>query len=102
MYLDDAGNYTTPPSGGGGGAVDSVNGQIGTVVLTTDNIPEGTGNKYTNAADKARLANTSGTNTGDQDISGIAQNTAAINTLGGQSLYTEHYRYWYKYNRYCI
>ena len=84
MYLDDAGNYSTPPSGGGGGAVDSVNGQIGTVVLTTDNVPEGTGNKYTNAADKARLANTSGTNTGDQDISGIAQNTAAIATNTAQ------------------
>jgi hypothetical protein len=32
--------------GGGGGAVNSVNSQTGTVVLTTDNIAEGTSNLY--------------------------------------------------------
>lgn len=57
-------------SGGGGGAVDSVNGQTGVVVLDTDDIADTATNRYTNDTDIARLANTSGTNTGDQDLSG--------------------------------
>ena len=36
----------TGSGGGGGGAVDSVNGQIGTVVLDTDDIAEGVTNLY--------------------------------------------------------
>lgn len=39
-----------PSSGGGGGAVDSVNGQTGVVVLDTDDVAEGTTNKYYTAA----------------------------------------------------
>ena len=60
--------------------VDSVNGKIGVVVLDTDDISEGT-NKYTTQSDINRLANTSGTNTGDQDISGIATNASDIMNL---------------------
>jgi len=60
--------------------VDSVNGKIGVVVLDTDDISEGA-NKYTTQSDINRLANTSGTNTGDQDISGIATNASNISNL---------------------
>lgn len=57
----------------GTGAVDSVNGQTGVVVLDADDISDtSTTNKFTNATDISRLANTSGTNTGDQDLSGLA------------------------------
>lgn len=50
---------------GGGGAVDSVNGQTGVVVLGTDDISDTALNRYTNDTDIARLADTTGTNTGD-------------------------------------
>jgi hypothetical protein len=60
-----------------GGAVDSVNTQTGAVVLNTDDIAEGT-NKYVTSAEKTILSNTSGVNTGDQDISGIATNASNI------------------------
>jgi hypothetical protein len=60
-----------------GGAVDSVNTQTGVVVLDTDDIAEGT-NKYVTSAEKTILSNTSGVNTGDQDISGIATNASNI------------------------
>ena len=63
------------------GAVDSVNTQTGVVVLDADDIDDtATINKFTTAADIARLANTSGTNTGDQDISGIGVNAGNIAT----------------------
>jgi len=55
----------------GGGAVDSVNWQTGVVVLDTDDIADTATNRYTNDTDITRLANTSGTNTGDQDLSGL-------------------------------
>jgi hypothetical protein len=48
--------------------VDSVNGQTGVVVLDTDDIADTATNRYTNDTDISRLANTSGTNTGDQVI----------------------------------
>ena len=73
--------------GEGGGAVDSVNGKIGIVVLNPDDLNDSTTtNKFTNQSDIDRLANTSGTNTGDQDISGIATNASAISTLEGNRL----------------
>lgn len=53
---------------GGGGAVDSVNGETGTVVLDTDDVADTATNRYTDDTAIARLANTSGTNTGDQDL----------------------------------
>lgn len=59
-----------------GGAVDSVNGETGTVVLDADDIDDtSTTNKFVTASDLTTLANTSGTNTGDQDISGIGNAT---------------------------
>lgn len=56
----------TEITGGGGWAVDSVNSQTGVVVLDTDDITDTATNRYTNDTDITRLANTSGTNTGDQ------------------------------------
>lgn len=58
--------------GGGGGAVDSVNGQTGVVVLDSDDIDEGSTNLYLTPSERTKLGNTSGTNTGDQDLSGYA------------------------------
>ena len=63
-------DWTQITTSGGGGAVDSVNAYTGTVVLDPDDLDDtSTTNKFTNATDISRLANTSGTNTGDQDLS---------------------------------
>jgi hypothetical protein len=95
--------------GGGGGAVDSVNGAIGVVVLDSDDIAEGVTNEYYTeakvtantsvAANTAKvgitpsqitiLSNTSGTNTGDQDLSGYLLNTT--DTLTGNLTVTGAY-----------
>jgi hypothetical protein len=62
------------------GTVDSVNGQTGTVMLDADDIDDtSSANKYTTSADITRLANTSGTNTGDQDLSGYVPTTTTVN-----------------------
>lgn len=75
--------------GGSGGAVDSVNGQTGTVVLDADDISDTTtANKFVTAADKTVLSNTSGTNTGDQDLSGYAT-TASLATVATTGSYTD-------------
>lgn len=51
--------------------VDSVNGQTGTVVLDADDIDDtSTTQKFVTAGDLTKLSNLSGTNTGDQDLSG--------------------------------
>ena len=67
--------------GSGSGTVDSVNGQTGTVVLDADDISAGTTNKYVTAAEKTKLSNLSGTNTGDQTtITGNAGTATALQT----------------------
>jgi hypothetical protein len=53
---------------GGDSAVDSVNGQTGAVVLDTDDIADTAANRFTDDTAIARLANTSGANTGDQNL----------------------------------
>ena len=62
----------------------SVNGETGTVILNTDDISDTASNRYTNDTDITRLANTSGTNTGDQDLSGyeLLANKDSTVTLG--------------------
>lgn len=67
------------PGGGGEGAVDSVNGQTGDVELDTGDIPEVTDKKYVTDAEKTKLSNTSGVNTGDQDLSGLVPKTTTVN-----------------------
>jgi len=65
-----------------GGAVDSVNTKTGVVVIDADDISDSaTTNKFVTASDITKLANTSGTNTGDQDISGISANASAITDI---------------------
>lgn len=66
------------------GAVDSVNGQTGVVVLDADDIDDtSTTNKFVTSTDLTKLANTSGTNTGDQDLSGYVPTSRTVN---GQAL----------------
>ena len=62
-FTDGAGNTVTPGADAstyspstGGGAVDSVNGQTGTVVLDADDIADGTTNKAYTATEKTKLA----------------------------------------------
>lgn len=64
---------------GGGGAVTSVNTQTGTVVLDADDIGDtSTTHKFVTAADITVLADTSGSNTGDQDLSGLVPKTTTV------------------------
>lgn len=72
----------------GGGSVSSVNGQTGTVVLDADDIDDtSTTNKFVTAADLTTLSNTSGTNTGDQDLSSYATKTG-VETITNKDLTT--------------
>jgi microcystin-dependent protein len=72
------------PSGelGDSSGVDSVNGQTGVVVLDTDDISDSAAsNKYVTTAEKTKLANLSGTNTGDQtSVTGNAGTATALQT----------------------
>lgn len=68
----------------GGGAVDSVNGNTGVVVLDQDDILDGTLAKQFLSADKTKLDNQSGTNTGDETTGSIQTKlgTATASTDG--------------------
>jgi hypothetical protein len=71
------------------GNVDSVNSQTGIVVLDTDDIGDTATNRYTNDTDISRLANTSGFNSGDQDLSGkqdLLVSGTNIKTVNGSSV----------------
>ncbi len=61
-------------------AVTSVNGQTGVVSLTTAEVSSSSDKNYVTDAQLTILGNTSGTNSGDQDISGIETNASAIAT----------------------
>ena len=78
--------WTTPSAGPGGGAVSSVNSQTGDVVLDADDISDAaTTNKFVTAAEKTKLSNTSGVNTGDQDLSSYATTAALTSGLSGKA-----------------
>lgn len=65
-------------------AVASVNSKTGIVIIDADDISDATTTKkFTTATDISRLVNTSGTNTGDQDLSGLVPKTTTVN---GQAL----------------
>ena len=70
--------------------VDSVNTQTGAVVLDADDIDDtSTINKFVTATDVTNLGNLSGTNTGDQDLSGkqdILVSGTNIKTINGSSI----------------
>lgn len=62
------------------GSVSSVNAQTGVVVLDADDIDDAaTTNKFVTSSDITNLGNLSGTNTGDQDLSGLVPKTTQIN-----------------------
>lgn len=63
----------------GSALVQSVNTKTGSVVLDTADIADTASRRYTNDTDAARLASTSGTNTGDQDLSGLVSTSRTIN-----------------------
>ena len=87
--------------------VTSVNGDVGVVVLDTDHINEGSSNLYYtesrvslntsvaantakisfDSTSSTRLANTSGTNTGDQDLSNLVDLTTN-QSIGGDKIFT--------------
>ncbi len=75
--------------GGGGGAVSSVNTQTGAVVLDTSDIDPTTNRNYVTDAQQTVISNTSGTNTGDQDLSGkqnVLVSGTSIKTVNSTSL----------------
>jgi hypothetical protein len=80
----------TGTTSGSGGAVDSVNSQTGVVILDADDIDDSlTLHKFVTANDIIILSNTSGTNTGDQDLSGKQDTLVSgtnIKTLNNISL----------------
>lgn len=60
----------------------SVNGQTGAVSLDADDIDDAaTSHKFVTAGDLTKLSNLSGTNTGDQDLSGLLVKSANLSDL---------------------
>lgn len=84
--------------GGGGGAVDSVNGQTGVVVLTTDNIAEGSNadRQYFTSADQGNVSTLqSDMTTAQSDISTLQSDVSTaqsdILSVQAKTLYSNSY-----------
>lgn len=83
-------DYDTEWADESGGAVDSVNGQTGTVVLDTDDIDDtSASHKFVTASDVTNLSNLSGANSGDQsatdfDIKDLTDSTGLRTTWSGK------------------
>lgn len=60
----------------------SVNGSTGAVILTTANVADSEDKRYVTEAEKTKLANTSGTNTGDQDLSTLMVKANNLSDVG--------------------
>lgn len=58
----------------------SVNGETGAVILTTGDLTEDTDKKYVTDAEKTKLSNLSGVNTGDQTLVGLGGIAHALAT----------------------
>ena len=68
-------------------AVASVNGKMGTVVLTTADVADSTDKRYVTQAEKTILSNTSNTNTGDETASTIRTKIGNASTVGNTGGY---------------
>lgn len=79
LAKNSATDYDTEWVDAPGGAVDSVNAQTGIVVLDADDIDPSATRLWLTSAERTKLTNTSGTNTGDQDLSGLVPNTRTVN-----------------------
>lgn len=55
--------------------------------ITTANVPDSTDRRYVNDAQKTVIENTSGTNTGDQDLSGCLQKSGYIMDVNAQAIF---------------
>ena len=75
----------TDSTGGGGGAVDSVNGEVGDVVLTTTDIAQGTNEYYTQqkAQDATASLFDNGTHTGITFVYDDLTNSISATVTGG-------------------
>lgn len=87
-----------PPVSGGGGAVDSVNGETGVVVLTTDNIAEGLNadRQYFTSADQGNVSTLqSDMTTAQSDISTLQSDVSTaqsdILSVQAKTLYSNSY-----------
>ena len=87
-----------PPVSGGGGAVDSVNGETGVVVLTTDNIAEGSNadRQYFTSADQGNVSTLqSDMTTAQSDISTLQSDVSTaqsdILSVQAKTLYSNSY-----------
>ena len=83
-------NTWAAPAGGGGGDLLAANNlsDVADAATSLSNLGgepvKGADDNYVTDAEKVVIGNTSGTNTGDQDISGIATNASDIATLQGE------------------
>jgi hypothetical protein len=62
-----------------GPVAQSVAGRTGAVTLTTADVAASTNKNYVTDAQKTVIQNTSGTNSGDQDLSGLTPKTTTVN-----------------------
>jgi len=89
QYARQSQGWSVVTGGGGGGAVDSVNGQTGTVVLDTDNINEGTTNLYYTEtrvnANSSVVANTAKVGITSQQATDITTNNAKVGITTSQA-----------------
>ena len=84
IYVDKTTNKTYRWSGSTyiyitSGAVDSVNNKTGIISLTTSDIPDSLNKRYVTDVEHTTLSNTSGVNTGDQDLTNYVLNSRSIN-----------------------
>lgn len=75
----------TANSLGEGDAVESVNGKVGDVNLTTADIDDSNNKRYVTESEKTKLSNTSGTNSGDQNSSSVLLSSALPAPLASET-----------------
>lgn len=92
LTQDSNSRYILGSGGGGGGAVDSVNGATGVVVLDTGDVADTLNARYVTDAEKVKLSNLSGTNSGDNAVntlySGLVTNATHTGDVTGSGVLT--------------